>query len=51
MPWTGIIDFSVWTVLTGGDYDDIFNYFFTLVGVFGFISFSLGMLFKIVSRS
>lgn len=31
--------------------NDVFNYFFTIVSVFGLIAFSIGILVKLISRS
>jgi len=32
-------------------HNDVFNYFFTIVSVFGLIAFSIGILVKLISRS
>ena len=31
--------------------NDVFNFFFTIVSVFGLIAFSIGILVKLISRS
>lgn len=45
-----MLEFNVLEIMTG-DGTEIFNYFFTLVMVFGWVAFGIGLLFKIINRS
>ena len=45
-----MLEFNVMQVMTG-DGTEVFNYFFTLVCVMGWLAFGFGVLFKIINRS
>ena len=41
---------AIWEVFTGIG-ADVFNYFFTIVSVFGFIALNLTLIMRVISRS
>ena len=49
-PWSGVTTFNIIQLLPGADYQ-AFNYFFTLIMVWGLFSWGVGLLCKIISRS
>ena len=45
-----IINTATWIIGTGVEYD-YFNFFFTLVSIFGMMAWGFGLLCKIISKS
>lgn len=49
-PWSGVTTFNPIILMTG-DGSDVFNWFFTIIMVWGLFCWGVGLLCKIVSRS
>jgi len=47
-----IVDLGIVEILGGtADYADAFNFFFTLIWVFGLVSMSVALLMRVITRS
>jgi len=46
----GVVEFEILEVLVGDDFA-AFNYFFTLVSIFGIFSLLIGLLVKMLTRT
>lgn len=47
---SGIVTFSVWQILSG-EGAEYFNYFFTLVGLFGVYALVIGLLVRTLTKT
>ena len=47
MPWGGVVSFAVLNI-TGYQ---VFDWFFTLMLIFGLVGFMIGSVFKVITRS
>jgi hypothetical protein len=46
-----VVEFGIVEIMTEGGGAAAFNYFFTLVWVFGLVAFAIGLMMRVVSRS